>query len=200
MKKEQFEWINSWCDEADKNDLPRVLMIGDSITFGVYEFVKESLKGKAYVDRLTSSYALDNPLYKKLVTEFVKNSKYQAIYFNNGLHGYHLKDASYKRRVEPVIEFLNKSAKMVIALSTIVYLKDNKKVDSRWDKKVKERNLALKEIAEKNGINVVDLYEISAKTPLNLRNPDGTHYEQEGYKTLAEAITKELIEALDENK
>ena len=30
--KERFEWVQSWCDEAPSNDLPRVLLIGDSIT------------------------------------------------------------------------------------------------------------------------------------------------------------------------
>ena len=30
--KERFEWIHSWCDYSEKNDLPRVLLVGDSIT------------------------------------------------------------------------------------------------------------------------------------------------------------------------
>lgn len=38
--KEQFEWIHSWCDEALRDDLPRVLLVGDSITHNYQETVK----------------------------------------------------------------------------------------------------------------------------------------------------------------
>lgn len=34
--KERFEWVQSWCDEALSDDLPRVLLIGDSINERVF--------------------------------------------------------------------------------------------------------------------------------------------------------------------
>ena len=39
--KEQFEWIHSWCDETAQNDLPRVLLVGDSITHNYQEKVRQ---------------------------------------------------------------------------------------------------------------------------------------------------------------
>ena len=45
MKKEKYEWIHSWCDEALNNDLPRVLLVGDSITHNYQEKVRELLRG-----------------------------------------------------------------------------------------------------------------------------------------------------------
>ena len=38
--KEQCEWIHSWCDETLQTDLPRVLLVGDSITHNYQETVK----------------------------------------------------------------------------------------------------------------------------------------------------------------
>ena len=44
MQKEYSEWIQSWCDCATCDDLPRILLIGDSITRGYQAFVREKLK------------------------------------------------------------------------------------------------------------------------------------------------------------
>lgn len=35
---ENIEWTNIWIPSADKNDMPRVLLIGNSITQGGYLF------------------------------------------------------------------------------------------------------------------------------------------------------------------
>ena len=53
--KERFEWVQSWCDEALSDDLPRVLLIGDSITRQYQDRVRELLRGKCYVDYFSSS-------------------------------------------------------------------------------------------------------------------------------------------------
>lgn len=43
--KEDFEWIHSWTDYSNNNDLPRILLIGDSITEGYNRIVREKLSG-----------------------------------------------------------------------------------------------------------------------------------------------------------
>ena len=72
MKKEQFEWIHSWQDENFNSDLPRVLLVGDSITHNYQSIVREKLKGIAYVDYVATSYGIDADIYKKLVLSFAK--------------------------------------------------------------------------------------------------------------------------------
>jgi hypothetical protein len=46
--RERFEWADIWVTDADKSDLPRVLLIGDSITRGYFDGVEKQLAGKAY--------------------------------------------------------------------------------------------------------------------------------------------------------
>ena len=46
MKKERYEWLRSWCDETLSSDLPRVALIGDSITEGYQKQVRELLRGR----------------------------------------------------------------------------------------------------------------------------------------------------------
>jgi hypothetical protein len=39
--RERIEWIDIWVTDADKDDLPRVLFVGDSITRGYSHYVNQ---------------------------------------------------------------------------------------------------------------------------------------------------------------
>ncbi|MBE7077867.1 MAG: hypothetical protein E7377_04095 [Clostridiales bacterium] len=45
--KEDIEWLRIWCEETNDQNLPRVALIGDSITEGYFRFVLNALKGIA---------------------------------------------------------------------------------------------------------------------------------------------------------
>ena len=194
--KEQFEWIHSWCDETLNKDLPRVLLVGDSITHNYQEKIRELLKGVCYVDYISTSYAIDTDIYNKLVYAFMTDSKYDLIHFNHGLHGIHLSKRSYKSRMKKLLSKVAEDVKLILATSTIVYREGNKRLDGAWMKRVRERNAAVQEIAEEKGCNVDDLYTVSTSIPKEYRYVDGTHYLQEGYailaETVADCIRKEL--------
>ena len=49
IAREAIEWCNIWIPDANETKLPRVLLIGDSITGGYGPEVEEALKGKASV-------------------------------------------------------------------------------------------------------------------------------------------------------
>jgi hypothetical protein len=49
--RERIEWTDIWVTDADKDDLPRVLLIGDSITRGYFGEVEKQLAGTAYCAR-----------------------------------------------------------------------------------------------------------------------------------------------------
>ena len=149
--KETFEWIQSWCDHADKNDLPRVLLVGDSITRAYREKVGELLRGKYYVDYIATSYAIDQPIYVNLITAFAKDSDYALIYFNHGLHGLHMTDRVYGEGVEKLLADIGKGKKVVLATSTLVKEKGNARIDYRQTGIVLRRNRVMEKIAARNG-------------------------------------------------
>ena len=188
--KEQFEWIHSWCDETIRNDLPRVLLVGDSITHNYQEKVRQLLKGVCYVDYISTSYAIDTKMYNQLVYTFMTDSRYALIHFNHGLHGIHLSKKSYKSRMNKLLSKMDKDVKLILATSTVVYKEGNKRLDGAWMKRVRERNAAVQEIAEEKGCSVDDLYTVSVSIPKEYRSVDGTHYLQDGYAMLAEAVAE----------
>ena len=194
--KEQFEWIHSWCDDAGKNDLPRVLLVGDSITYNYQEKVRELLRGVCYVDYISTSYAIDTKMYNHLVYDFMTDDEYALIHFNHGLHGIHLCKRSYQSRVKSLLSKVENGRKIVLATSTIVYKEGNKRLDGAWMKRVKERNAAVLEIAAEKGYAVDDLYSVSVGIPKENRYVDGTHYLPDGYAVFAETVAKCIREQL----
>ncbi len=196
MKKEQKEWVRIWCDDTNENDLPRVLLVGDSITNGYQEKVRELLKGVCYVDFFATSYAIDMPIYHKFVTTLVADSKYDLIHFNNGLHGIHIGKRTYKSRMKKLLEKISVGKKVVLATTTIVYQPNSKRKDGAWMKRVRERNAATSELAKELGFTIDDLYGASTEIPFEKRYEDGTHYLAEGYEMLAQAVAKTIQKEL----
>ena len=183
--KERFEWIHSWCDYADKSDLPRVLLIGDSITLGYQEKVRQKLKGVCYVDFISTSYAIDTKIYNTLISGFATDSDYSLIHFNHGLHGQHISKRTYKSKMKKLLLKIAADAKIVLATSTVVYCEGNTRLDKVWTKRLKERNDSVNELASELYYGIDDLYSASVSMSKDKRSLDGIHYTEEGYEDFA---------------
>lgn len=191
MKKEIHEWIHSWCDQTLNEDLPRVLLIGDSITHHYQQQVRELLKGKAYVDYISTSYGIDNPLYNNIIKGFYSNSKYDLVHFNHGLHAWHLSTKSYKNRIDKLLKKLN-CKNTIIANSTVVYLKGNKEINQGAQRVIEKRNSALEQIANENGYSFNDLHSVSRTIPPEFRTEEGIHYTEKGSIYLAKQVVEKI--------
>src|SRR5258708_9042333 len=83
---ESIEWCDIWISHANETNLPRVLLIGDSITRAYYPEVEKHLAGKAYVGRLSSSAFISDPALIKQIEMVLSEYKIDVIHFNNGMH------------------------------------------------------------------------------------------------------------------
>lgn len=192
MKKERKEWMQSWCDDTCENDLPRVLLVGDSITRGYESKVRARLQGVCYVDYVATSYAVDAPIYAKLMKAFVDDSHYALVHFNHGLHGIHMSKRTYKSGVKKLLLKIGKDTKMILATTTVVYHRQSKRKHGAWMKRVRERNDAIKELALELNFAVDDLCKVSQEIPFEKRAIDGTHYMDDGYEILADKVAESI--------
>jgi lysophospholipase L1-like esterase len=190
--KEQFEWIHSWCDNAPDTDKKRVLLLGDSITYGYQGYVRGLLSGKCYTDCLALSYSMDEPVYTSLVRNFVNDSKYDGIHFNFGLHGFHMEIKAYRIHYEKMLKFLVKRGTVILANSTLCGAAGNPPPNPCRRDKLGERNKAVGELAAKYGLRLNDLFALSRAMPEADRADDGIHYRENGYRKLAEAVAKNV--------
>ena len=195
MQKETFEWICSRQDHNDKSDLPRVLLIGDSITRGYETIVCNRLRGKAYVDYVATSYAIDSKSYYNLIKSIFSYNKYDLVHFNNGLHGIHVSQKTYKKRLEKVLKMFY-GAKVVMALTTQLFYEGKTEFEKKWFQRVSERNEAMLQVAKEYGISVDDLYTVSCSLTQEDLYGDGVHFSNSGYEILSNSVEKSIIEIL----
>ena len=86
--REAIEWCDIWISHANETNLPRVLLIGDSITRDYYSEVEKHLDGKAYVGRLATSRFIGDPVLLSEIKSVLDGAKFDVIHFNNGMHGW----------------------------------------------------------------------------------------------------------------
>jgi len=196
MEKERFEWVRSWCDQADQCNLPRILLIGDSITEGYQAQVRQMLSGVCYVDYLATSYSIDSKVYNVLVRTMVADSNYAIIHLNHGLHGKHISKRVYKNKLSKLLKILTEKSTVILATSTQVRTKNNEGIDLSWERVVKERNEATIACSKEYNLAVNDLYGISAKMNLSKRAPDGVHYFENGFADFANCVLKRIRKQL----
>ena len=194
--KEEFEWIQTWCDHTDQKDLPRVLFVGDSITRAYYEDVRNKLGGKCYADYIATSYAVDSKIYTDVTAGLAADSDYALIHFNHGLHGMHMTDKVYGEGIEKLLKEIGKNRKVILATSTIVKESGNARIDYKQTGIILRRNEIVRYIAGKYGYGVDDLYTVSANVPNEMRLDDGVHYTEAGSERLAEHVAKVILSAL----
>ena len=194
--KEDIEWLRIWCEETNETKLPRVALIGDSITEGYFRLVQKALQGIALVDYLATSYSINSAIYNTMVKSFADDSAYAVVHFNYGLHGYNVDEKTYEARCKALLEYISQKSKTIVATSTTVLENDLKTESAHWLEKVRLRNESLVKIATESALTVDDLNALSQGLLGENRMPDGVHFSEKGYIALAESVVKSIQKVL----
>ena len=163
IAREYIEWSDIWIPGANKTDLPHVLLIGNSITRGYYGKVEAALKEKAYVGRLSNSKSVGDPALIEELAVVLKNTKFDVIHFNNGLHGFDYTEEKYDKSFPKLIKIIRKyapKAKLIWANTTPVRTGEGMKEFAPITERLNVRNqIALKHI-NRASIEVNDLWKV----------------------------------------
>src|ERR1700743_3351188 len=108
--RESIEWCDIWISHANETNLPRVLLIGDSITRAYYPEVEKRLEGKAFVGRLSSSAFISDPALNRQITMMLHQYHFDIIHFNNGMHGWQHSEAEYDAAFPGLLATLKNNA------------------------------------------------------------------------------------------
>jgi len=108
---------NAWDFVQDDPQLPRVLLIGDSVSRGYTQAVRKALAGKANVYRALANYGPTATGLKK-IDVWLGDGKWDVIHFNFGIHDRATPISDYTQRLEQLIERMKQTgAKVVDRLS-----------------------------------------------------------------------------------
>ena len=196
--REKYEWFNIWWDCANDPALPRVLLIGDSISCGYSPVVTKELQGKYHVDRLGTSRSINDPVLLQATEMMLKEYPYVAVHFNNGLHGFHLDGPAYADALNEYVALIKRlapNAKLVWGSSTPITKNGEPQTLDPKNEVVTTRNTLAAAIMQEQGIPIADLYGVVINKP-DLRSPDGYHYNGTGYEILGKAVAEAVRNAL----
>ena len=202
----------SLAEVEDVSRLPRVLLIGDSISMGYTLDVREMLKGKANVHRIpTNGGPTTNGL--KNIKAWLGDSKWDVIHFNWGLHdlkyiaedpskradpkapGSHLQVplADYEKNLTELVKIMQATgAKLIWCNTTHVPAGSDGRVEGDEAK----YNEAAARVMTSAGIPTDDLRAHAAAKLTEVQLPANVHYSPAGYHYLAEKVAAVIAENL----
>ena len=180
----------------DEPGLPRVLLIGDSISIGYTLPVRELLRGKANLHRIPENGATTATGVAKL-DGWLGSGKWDVIHFNFGLHDVKIMEDG-KRQVEPaayeanlrqiVARLKRTGARLVFATTTPV--PDATQNPPRRSADVPAYNSLARRVMESEGVDIDDLYGLALSRVTEIQRPANVHFTDPGYEVLARQVAE----------
>lgn len=199
--KEAIEWCDIWISHANETNLPRVLVIGDSVTRAYYPEVEKLLAGKAYVGRLASSAFISDPALLKQIKMVLGEYKFDVIQFNNGMHGWQHSEKEYEQAFPKYLKTIQKyapNAKLIWANTTPLKVSSNSPADNQTqatDERIAARNAIALKFVQAKGIPMNDL-----NTPMRGHpeyHSDNIHFNEQGIKLQAAQVAAQIEKMLN---
>ncbi len=194
---------------ADVPGLPRVLLLGDSISMGYTLKVRALLAGKANVHRPAENCSDSANGVRKLDT-WLGSGKWDVIHFNFGLHDLKYLDEKnalapvekgrlvaspdqYERQLRELVTRMQRTGATVIcATTTPVPAKSSGRVEGSE----KIYNAAAVRVAKDAGALVNDLHAFVVRHTDAQQLPNNVHFTPQGYDQLAVEVAAKIEAAL----
>lgn len=188
----------------DVPGLPRVLLIGDSISIGYTLPVRELLKGKANVHRVPDNASSTGYGLSRL-DQWLGDGKWDVIHFNFGLHDAklppegirHAPPDVYGKQLRQIVARMRAAgARLIWATTTPVpnggYLAPNRRFGD-----IDAYNAVAKKVMDECGVAIDDLGAAIAPHVDKMRKPNDVHFTEEGSALLAKRVAASIEGQLD---
>ncbi|MBZ0258242.1 SGNH/GDSL hydrolase family protein [bacterium] len=184
--------------------LPDVLLIGDSISIGYTYPVREMLRGKANVYRIPENGGPTSRGLEKY-DEWLRCGCFDVIHFNWGLHDLKYMDDGkhqipidqYERNLAVLVHRLSQTgAKLIWASTTPVPEGDLS--PKRIPEDVVKYNAVAKEIMDRRGVMIDDLYTFANDQLDQIQRPNNVHFTEDGSYVLGAQVAESILQALEE--
>jgi lysophospholipase L1-like esterase len=188
--------------------LPRVLLIGDSISIGYTPIVRETLRGIAEVERPPVNCGSSGRGVQE-IDKWVGDGHWDVIHFNFGLHDA-VKSANPEAHVRQYVDNLRKilarlektGAKLIWANTTPlpgeVMKRDGQ--PAKYQKDVLALNAAARTLMEERGIAIDDLYSFALPRRQQLQIEGDMHFTEAGSRQLGLEVASSIRASLSSSK
>jgi hypothetical protein len=194
---------------TDVAGLPRVLLIGDSISIGYTVPVREQLAGRANVHRPPENCG-DSARGVASITQWLDGGKWDVIHFNFGLHDLKYLDEKnalappdkgkqvaspdvYEKNLRTIVARLKPTgAKLIFATTTPVPAGS----DGRLEADVPRYNAVARRVMKEAGVAIDDLYAYVGPRQSEIQRPKNVHFTDAGSAKLGEAVVASILPLL----
>lgn len=206
--------LPTWGQAEYNGSLPKVLIIGDSISIKYTEPLRRMLLGLAEVHHNPGDASHSGFGYTKL-TEWLGSTDWDVIHFNHGLHDLKYVDDRgedtrskesghiqipieyYEKNLEGIVTRLKKTNAKIIFATTTPY-PENADGPLREPRLVEDYNKVAQRVMVKHNVIVNDLYTFIAPQREELQLPNNVHFTDRGSAVLASEVARTILEALGE--
>lgn len=190
---------------TDTPGLPRVLLIGDSISMGYTLGVRAQLAGKANVHRPPENCG-DTARGVKSVDQWLGAGKWDVIHFNFGLHDLKYLDtagqlappdkgrqvaslAEYEANLRKIVARLQQTgAKIIFAMTTPVPAGTTGRIE---DDSIRYNAVAAR-VMKDQGVAINDLHAFVKPRQAELQRPANVHFSDTGSAQLATVVVGQI--------
>jgi hypothetical protein len=183
----------AWDFVKDDPKLPRVLLIGDSVSRGYTQPTRAALAGVANVHRAPANCGPTAAGVKNLEV-WLGGGKWDVIHFNFGIHDRGTPAADYVNRLEAIVGRLEKTGARLVWASTTP-IPDNP-AQKQTARSIVEKNALAAEVMRKHGIPTDDLFAALTPRLAELQNPNDVHFTGAGYEFLGARVAAAIRAAL----
>ncbi len=182
--------------------LPRVLLIGDSISKGYTPEVQKLLAGKANVYRIPTNGGQTTKGLENLKA-WLGEGKWDVIHFNWGLHDLKfgtdgkrlVSPEDYEKNLRELVRRLKATnAKLIWCATTPVPEGDVN--PGRKNSDVIAYNAIARKIMDENGVAIDELYEFALPKLKEIQLPNNVHFSPAGSAVLAKQVVASIEAAL----
>jgi acyl-CoA thioesterase-1 len=202
---------NPYEQVTDVPGLPRVLLIGDSISEGYTVPVRRLLQGKANVHRIPQNGGPAKTAGRK-IDEWLGQEKWDVIHFNWGLHDVMVfpgpkadrvqfdkeQLALYEQNLRQLVARLKRTGARLIWASSTPVPEQPFSPRLPWHRNavVDQYNEAAARVMKENDIPIDDLHALAAPVLAEMQNPGDVHFKPEGSEFLAKQVAATIEKAL----
>jgi len=179
----------AWDFVQDDPGLPRVLLIGDSVSRGYTQAARKALAGKANVHRAPANCGPTASGLKNIEI-WLGDGKWDVIHFNFGIHDRNTPVSDYAQRLEQLIGRMKKTGARLVWATTTPIPDDPAKKQTAAS--IVERNAAAAELMKKHGVATDDLFAAITPHLAEMQNPNDVHFNNKGYDFLGETVAKAI--------
>jgi lysophospholipase L1-like esterase len=183
----------AWDFVVDDPKLPRVLLIGDSVSRGYTLAARAALAGQANVHRAPENCGPTANGLKKLEI-WLGSGKWDMIHFNFGIHDRGTPLADYESRLAQIMARLKATGAKLIWASTTPIPRDEAK--KQTPESIVERNAVAARLAAQHGCTVNDLFGFITPQLAATQNPNDVHFNARGYDVLGQQVARAVTAVL----